>query len=408
MKRFKDELGIEYSATVAESIPRLEAVMEAYLGSRSDVMEHLDALLSADPDMPMALCFRGYSLKLAADPRFSAPLQGIVSRLAQFENHVTTREAMHISALAYWADNDLEAAARILESLLASWPKDVLALRVAHYLHFYAGDSVAMRDSVARSANVWHEHEPFYGYLLGMYSFGLEESGDYAKAEATGRRAVEINPGDAWAAHAVTHVFQMQRRYSEGVPWLSGLMPGWAGTNNFVYHLHWHQALCHIGMGELDAALAIYDDHLAGALADDFYLDVCNAATLLWRLEMLGVDVGDRWHRIHALSRQRVSDDELLFPTVHYLMAPARLQDEETLARGLANLDAWAQKDTTQGRLARTMGMTLARAIIDCGRGEFERAARSLSLIRDDIVKMGGSHAQRDIFNQLREHTGLR
>lgn len=405
MQQYQDELGLHYSAGEPESVDTFNAVIEDYLASRHTVMPALETLLEADPSMPLALCFRAYLLKLAADPRFSAPIRQILARLEKDVDHLNARERRHVLALRAWADDDLDTTTRIFEDILRDHPKDMLALRVAHYLHFYSGIAENMRDSVDRAVAIWSEHDPFYGYLLGMHSFGLEESGDYDRAESAGRRAVALNADDIWAAHAVTHVFQMQSRFDEGIPWVASLLPGWRDANNFIYHMHWHKALCHIGVGDLDAALDIYDAELEGALTDDFYLDVCNAASLLWRLEMLGKDVGSRWQSLREFANARVTDNELIFSTLHYLMPAVRLQDREAISKGVDHIRHWADTASTQGMVCKTVGLTIAEALADIGAGEHERAARSLSNVSDKIRLIGGSHAQRDLFNQLRDYS---
>ena len=121
-----------------------------------------------------------------------------------------------------------------------------------------------------------------------MQSYGLEECAEYREASLVGRRACELNPDDIWAGHAMAHVFQMDSRWLDGLNWMDTMLPQWTDTNNFLRHLHWHKALYHIGRMELDAALAVYDDVLEPGLQDDFYLDTCNAASLLWRFNMQG------------------------------------------------------------------------------------------------------------------------
>src|SRR5205814_9648459 len=132
-----------------------------------------------------------------------------------------------------------------------------------------------------------------YGYLLGLHAFGLEETGDYRAAEREGRKAVEINPRDAWGVHAVAHVMDSEDRYREGIEWLSSLESHWNAANNFRYHLWWHRALMHLAQGELDEALALYDERMWDPESDE-YLDLCNDAALLARLEIAGAVVGER------------------------------------------------------------------------------------------------------------------
>src|SRR3546814_11249034 len=93
-----------------------------------------------------------------------------------------------------------------------------------------------------------------------MYAFGLEEGGDYARAEAKGREAVERQPLDCWAHHAVAHVMEMQGRPQDGLGWMIAREPQWSGDDNFFKVLNWwHRALCHLELGQAEACLALYD-----------------------------------------------------------------------------------------------------------------------------------------------------
>ncbi len=398
----QDQLGLDFTVGSDESIVKYNAMLDRYLASKQDIMPCVDELIAFDHEMTMAHCFRGYMLKMVGDPRFSSAVTECMTSVAACS--LNLREQMHLSALTSWSNNQYVEAAKTLEALLKEYPEDILALRLVHYLHFYAGDSFELRDSVSRSVKVWQGSSPFYGYLLGMYAFGLEESGNYKEAEAAGRQAVEINKEDIWAAHAVAHVFQMQGRTSEGILWVGSLVNQWDDTNNFVYHLHWHKALFHIGAGELEDALAIYDKRLAGAIPDDFYLDVCNAAALLWRLEMHGLDVGDRWEALREVSKKRGLDDELVFSTLHYLMTPAVLKDKSTISAAMKHFKSWSQEETSQGEVCSKVGLPLAYSIVDIGQGNYEAATERLASIQDDIYLIGGSHAQRHLFDELLNH----
>jgi tetratricopeptide (TPR) repeat protein len=402
--QYQDNLALDYSASSESSVEKFSTILDKYLSSRADTVPYLDDLLASDNDIIMAHCFRGCVLKMGGDPRFAAPIQACLQSLKELRSAMNERERMHLSALESWVDNQYVDASRTFEAILDKYPKDILALRIAHYLHFYAGNSQEMCNSVTRAINVWQESDPFHGYVLGMHSFGLEESGHYDEAEASGRKAVGINRQDIWAAHAVAHVYQMQARPADGIPWLEGLLSDWQGSNNFLYHLYWHKALFHIGAGELDQALCLYDDHLVSILSDDFYLDVCNAAALLWRLEMRGVDIGERWQVLKTFSEKRVRDDELVFITLHYLMTPAVLKDQPTIDAAMDHFETWSRKPTSQGKVCRRVGLPLAQSIVEIGKGEFAAATARLSEIQKDIYLIGGSHAQRHLFDDLLTH----
>jgi hypothetical protein len=92
---------------------------------------------------------------------------------------------------------------------------------MGHLIDFYTGRSRMLRDRIARAESHWHDGMPGRHAVLSMLAFGLEETGDYAAAEKTGRRAVELEPRDGWGWHAVTHVMEMQNRRADGVAWLA-------------------------------------------------------------------------------------------------------------------------------------------------------------------------------------------
>ena len=160
---------------------------------------------------------------------------------------------------------------------------------MCHFSHFYMGRPAEVRASLERVEGAWTPEVPDYGYFLGMRAFGLEETADYEEAERIGREAIALNPLDGWATHAVVHVMEMQDRSSDGIEWLEGLEAHWGQAANFRYHLWWHRALLHLGLGEYDRVLSIYDDQIYDPKSHD-YLDISNDASILQRLEICGVD----------------------------------------------------------------------------------------------------------------------
>ena len=389
---------LNYSFEHASSPETFHHILKLYLGSSNQVIPNLDELIEADPQFTMAHVMRAYLLKLASDPRFNAAASASLRAAKALE--ANRREAMHMEALKIWFEGDTEHTTRLLEQLLIEYPTDVLALRVAHHLHFYSGDASAMQASIARVIDAYSESHPFHSYVLGMFSFGCEEAGDYEQAESLGRKAVELDPTDQWATHSVAHVMQMQSRFDEGVDWLKARTPAFQNSNNFIYHIHWHEALFELGRKQPDRALQIYDDRLIAPLKDDFYLDVCNAASLLWRLEMMGIDVGDRWNQLSNYN-SRIQDDELIFCTLHYLLTPIRLGDSALIQQGLQHLKNWQEVSSTQGRIVAEVGSPLAEAISLLGDKRYQQAADQIERVLPRLHIIGGSHAQRELFSDM-------
>jgi tetratricopeptide (TPR) repeat protein len=399
----KDARGLALTAASADAVRHFDDTIEGYLGFTNDIGDRLKRVFAADPDMPLAHCVKGYFFQLfsnpALDPKADKALAAAKAALTARGGNA--REAAHVAALEAWRRGDLDAAVARWEDILLDHPLDVLALRLAQHIHFYRGDSRQLRDSVARVLPLWHDSVPGYGYVLGFYAFGLEESGDYAAAEMIGRRAVELNPGDIWAVHAVAHVMEMQGRACEGIAWIKATQPHWAHCHHFQYHVWWHRCLFHVELEEFDEALALYDRHVRGDASDD-YLDMSNGVAMLWRLEAAGIDVGDRWRELAEKSAARIHDHALAFADAHFIMALAEAGRFETAEAMRASVRAAARAGgTTEARVLAEVGVSLCDAIVAYARGDFDQAVDTLLPVRYRLPAIGGSHAQRDLYHQL-------
>jgi tetratricopeptide (TPR) repeat protein len=317
----------------------------------------------------------------------------------------TARERAHAEALRRWVAGELEATAAQFDAILIEHPRDAVAFKMAQYLHFYLGDAEAMRSSAERCLFAWNEDVADYGYILGSYAFALEETGAYPEAEAAGRRAVELHAHDIWAAHAVAHVLEMQGRPRHGIAWIDALDRNWDACHNFRYHILWHRCLFHADLEEWDRALQLYDREVRDQSTED-YLDISNAASMLWRLEQSGVAVGSRWKELAERSAQHVGDRMLVFADAHYAMALAAAGDP---APHLADLRQWAEEGKgTQARLLRDGGLALIDGLLAYRAGDWARAVDLLLPIRRAIKGVGGSHAQRDVFQRTLVEAALR
>ena len=123
----------------------------------------------------------------------------------------------------------------------------------------------------------WTASMPGYGFLQGCHAFGLEECGQLEAAEIAGLSALEHEPTDAWALHAVSHVARDTRSNRAGRR-LARRAPGpvWSRCNNLSFHMAWHLALLYVEQKRDGEALAIYDAYVRPQPTDDFR-DMANA-----------------------------------------------------------------------------------------------------------------------------------
>ncbi|MDP7641767.1 MAG: tetratricopeptide repeat protein [Alphaproteobacteria bacterium] len=396
-----DCFGLAMTAASPEAARRYDEVLRAYLGFRRDTGHHLKQALAADDGLFMGHCIKGYFFKLMALPALEQKALQCAATAREFAKVVSARECEHLAALEAWCDGDMVGCTTRWEGILIDHPRDVLALRLAHFCHFYSGDSTAMRDSVARILPAWEAGEPGAGFVHGMYAFGLEECGDYAAALSMGEGAVRDNAGDIWAVHAVAHVHEMTEARGAGIAWLKSTEEGWSGCNGFANHVWWHRALHHFELEQYDEAVALYDGRFRAEPTED-YLDISNAAAMLWRLERIGVGAGGRWEELADIAEKRTHDHLLVFADLHFAIALAAAGRSDALDALIESMRAaGAGRRTTQEQLAARVGATLARAVGACYQGDFDLALRLMLPLRYHVRAIGGSHVQRDIFSLM-------
>jgi hypothetical protein len=111
------------------------------------------------------------------------------------------------------------------------------------------GRRLDLRDVAGRVLAHWPDGQPGWGYVQGMYAFGLEENADYQQALARGQAALDHNPRDVWSVHAIAHVHEMRGAHRDGLAFLTATAPDWA-SSYFAGHNWWHRGLYHLELGE--------------------------------------------------------------------------------------------------------------------------------------------------------------
>ncbi len=271
--------------------------VDEYLGWYGDPLASLNTALDADPGFLLGYTTIAALNALGGVPGGAEPIQSALRSAQALSTNASTREKLHLKAAQHWAQGKITEAAKTWELALAADPHDLLALHLAHDTHFFLGDAEKLRDVPLSVLPAQPANSKARGYVLGMAAFGLEETGDYAAAEKAGREAIAINPADSWATHAMAHVLEMQNRNLEGIAWLRGLEAHWTAAPALAVHQYWHLCLYLLEEGQFDEVLSLYDSKLAPSLTAPL-LDLVDAAALLWRLELLGINAGNRWQAL--------------------------------------------------------------------------------------------------------------
>ena len=402
-----DALGLTLTTQSAAAALAFDHAVTGYLTYRADGAQRLAALLEADPDCGMAHVLKGYFVMLAYKQAALPMARQAADDAARHLAAATPREQAHLHALQAWIGQDTHHAVAIWEQILDDHPRDIMAFRLAHFVNFWLGRPAAMLASVHAVAPHWTEDLPGYNAILGCLCFASEECGRYTEAEEAGRAAIAREPGDLWAAHGVAHVMEMQGRRREGLAWLDHLAPHWDGSNNLRHHLWWHRAMFLLEQGDHAAVLALYDRQfrdLASPLVEampDLYIDVQNAASMLWRLARHGVDVGDRWDELADKAEARIGDCLSAFTLPHWMMALAATGRFDAAHRLLAAMRDFAQAPGSLPKLVGEIALPVTQAVLLHARGEYAPAVAAMRPALGAMYQLGGSHAQQDVLEQL-------
>jgi tetratricopeptide (TPR) repeat protein len=372
---------------------------------RGDPVALLDRAIEVAPDFAMARIMKAHLYALATEPEAAAEARAILDDARRLR--LDEREASHVAALDDTLSGNWSDAALKLDRHNSEYPHDMLALQAGHLIDFYRGNARNLRDRIARVLPRWSSDMPGHSILLGMYAFGLEECGDHARAEDMGRQATGMQPLDAWAHHAVAHVLEMQGRAAEGVQWIKGREPHWAGDDSFFQiHNWWHRALCHLELGEPAEALALYDGPIRGDRSS-LALDLVDASALLWRLALSNVDLGDRWMELSHAWEQHADARLYPFNDWHAAMAHLGAGREHLVEAILASYRAAAIGPETS-RWARDTGMALIDGFAAFHKGDYATAVEKLHGARFIANTFGGSHAQRDVIDWTLNEAAVR
>ncbi|UGQ12903.1 tetratricopeptide repeat protein [Yinghuangia sp. ASG 101] len=399
--------------TGEEAAGHLERAWDALLFFRPEMVEASAAAVGAAPRSPLAQSLAAYLGLLGTEEKEAAEARERFDRFRSgFDRTAATpRERAHVDAASAWLAGDIHHAGRVLGELTVAHPRDVMALAVGHQIDFFTGDAVRLRDRVGGALSAWDPTDPRRGPLTGMYAFGLEESGHYDRAEDVGLAAVEANPHDVWAIHAVVHTYEMRGRFADGIAFLDARTKAWASGNFMSVHNWWHYAVFALEAGDTERALEIHDTALHTPESQGYALELVDASALLWRLLLAGDRRTARWNALADAWAARRDGPFYAFNDVHAVMAylgAERLADAEALVRDRKAWLATPHPGVANHAMTDEIGVPVCRALIAYATGRYDQAVELLMPLRYRLHTYGGSHAQRDAVQKTLIEAALR
>jgi predicted Zn-dependent protease len=391
-----DYLGNPLTAESDATVAGIDDFVGGFLGYEERIVRVLDAA-NADSGSCLANAYAGWLWMLLEAPEAPARAAPCLLRAERAAPAATRREQQATALLRAWMDDEVAAATRIAERILEESPRDLAVLKLHQYFDFNRGLCPDMlrvaQGALARAGDVPQLH--------GMLAFAYEQCHLLDDAESAGRTALRMLPREPWAQHALAHVLLSRGRVREGISFLESVRGTWTGLTSFMYtHNWWHLALFYISEGRFAAALEAYDAH-CWARDKTYSQDQVGAVSLLARLELAGCDVGARWQALGEYLKLRSADTVQPFLTMQYLYGLARAGRPEADAL-LAAVREHALAARPALRAAwEEVALPACEGLLAHARGDYltTRGRLGPTLLR--MLETGGSHAQRDLFEQI-------
>ena len=392
----QDALGNPISVASDAALSGIDDFVSGFLAYEKKAANVL-AAADADPDATLAQIYAGFSWMFLEAVGAEEQAAHYLARARLTQASANAREKMLLAQLERWIAGDIPAVQAIGEQIVDDYPRDLASAKLHQYFSFNRGDAASMLRIAEKllPANSGNPH------VHGMLAFGYEQMHQIEKAEIAARKALSLKEKEPWAQHALAHVMLSQGRVREGVDFMGAASRTWVDLNSFMYtHNWWHKALFHISLGDEQAVFDAYDSHVWGQ-EKDYSQDQVGAVSLLARMEIAGMDVGNRWEDVADHMRSRARDTIQPFLTIQYLYGLARAERAEADALMAAVADKAASADAFDRLVWRDVVLPGCRGVLAHARGQHAEAVKYLSIANPRIAEIGGSHAQRDLFGQI-------
>jgi tetratricopeptide (TPR) repeat protein len=399
----RDYLSNPVGAQRDTTLRGIDDFIEGYLAYETRA-DRIIAAADAEPESCLANVYSGLLWMLLEAPegeRHAAKYLAAAERAAPL---ATRREQLNTAVLRAWVDDDMAQTLRLCDQISDEFPRDLVIVKTHQYFEFNRGNSPEMLRVALKVASANAD----VAYVHGMTAFAYEQCHLLNEAESEARAALEMRRKEPWAQHALAHVLLTRGKIDEGARFLEHAADTWTGLNSFmVTHIWWHLALFYLSQGRDQKVLELYDRHCWGA-AKDYSQDQIGAVSLLARFEIAGIDVGPRWQELGRHLAARAHDTVLPFLTLQYLYGLARAgrPEADTLLDSVRHHAATAPSFTRE--VWQDVALPGCEGLYAYAHGDYTKAWRCLVSSVPRMAEAGGSHAQRDLFEQILLDTAVK
>ena len=402
----KNRNGLTVTTAAPAAADLYQEGLDLVLSQNYGPEEKIRAALAADDGFAMAYAVLAYILHLQMDVPGArqAADQAVTLSAGNSREERQAAQIMHC-----FTHGKGTAAIGLVHEHLADFPTDTLALRVAQRLYMLGCFGAGVPDFPHHLLAMMHQVAPANGddwAFLGQYAFAHHETNQPGPAMELATRSLDGNPQNAVACHSVTHSYFEQGNAADGGRWLADWLDGFDRRAAYNVHLSWHLALFELAQGRYGQALDLYETHIRPSVQARNLSNLADAASLMWRLQVYsGAAPGKPWDEVSKMAAPAADTPGAAFRDCHAALAFAGAGDADATQRLVDRLTAQGEQGDD---LSREMTLPIAQGAAAFAAGDYDTAARLLGPTYPMLARIGGSHAQREVFEDTLLETYIR
>lgn len=396
--RFQDSRGLPISTRSSKAAQHYRDGVDLLLSAWPGTVETLARAAEADPTFALAEAALARAFAVRAQPHEAK--RHIEKATGLVEAQGTDREKSHVATLALAIGGQ---SAKALDNALAHtdrWPRDAIIFGLplgAFGLFAFSG----MRDHDQARVDLCDRHAAQFAdddwWFLTYRGWSHAENGNLTFGLDLACAGFELRRANANGAHAVSHAMFEAGATGDAERFIGDWLPTYDRSGVLHGHIAWHEALSALERGDAGRALEIYDQHVQPSASRGLPINIMSdTVSLLWRMEAYGHMVPKAlWEEAAAYARAKFPMSGLAFVDAHLGLAAAATGDRGEIDARVAALTRLMEAGTlTAGAVV----PALCRAALEFAEGNYDRCVEIVEPMADDIARIGGSGAQREVF----------
>jgi hypothetical protein len=257
-----------------------------------------------------------------------------------------------------------------------------------------------MEDHDQARVDLCERHAPHFDaddwWFLTYRGWAHGENGNVGLGRMLTQRALELRRHNVNAAHAVAHVLYESGANDEAGQVIAGWLPDYPKSGMLHGHMAWHGTLIALERGDTGRALALYREHVAPSVSQGMPINIVSDTTsFLWRMHAYGHAIpAGMWEDAASYASGHFREAGLPFMDVHMALVAAATGDRNAVEQRVNALDTLVE----EGRLpAGPVVPAICRAALAFADEQFALVVRILEPVARDVVRIGGSGAQREV-----------